>query len=85
MTEEVGAITGDLELLTSPTENGATEALIRYDGAEEWYRVSGSPLHGAEDEDHHRTHETCLTRLTTPGKIENGNELPTDLQRYLFG
>src|SRR5918998_5185210 len=44
MTEEAGAVTGDLELLTRPAEVGALEALVRYAGAEEWYTVSGSPL-----------------------------------------
>ena len=45
MTEEAGAITGDLELVTRPTPDGsAVEALVRYAGARELYAVSGSPV-----------------------------------------
>ena len=81
MTEEAGAVTGDLELLTRPAEageGGALEALVRYAGAEEWYTVSGSPVR-AGDEDHRASHEAALARLMTPGPVEAGNELPVDL------
>lgn len=77
MTEEAGTITGDLELLTRPVADGTLEALVRYAGAEEWYRVAGSPLR--TEEDHHRAHEAALRSLTTPGPVEDGNELPADL------
>ena len=82
MTEEVGAVTGELELLTRPTSEageGALEALVRYSGAEEWYTVSGSPI-AADIEDHGALHEAALARLTTPGPVESGNELPVDLR-----
>ena len=81
MTEEAGAVTGDLELLTRPVEageGGALEALVRYAGAEEWYTVSGSTV-AAGGEDHRALHEAVLRRLTTPGPVEDGNELPVDL------
>ncbi len=78
MTEEAGAVTGDLELLTRPGEGGALEALVRYAGAEEWYTVSGSPV-SAGGEDHRALHEAALASLTTPGPVEDGNELPVDL------
>ena len=85
MTEEAGAITGDLELLTRPGEAGETqlEVLVRYAGAEEWYTVSGSPLaKSAGGEDHHALHEEMLAQLTTPGPVEGGNELPVDLRGW---
>ena len=78
MTEEAGAVTGDLELLTRPGEGGALEALVRYAGAGEWYTVSGSPV-AAGGEDHRALHEAALARLTTPGPVKDGNELPVDL------
>lgn len=78
MTEEAGAVTGDLELLTRPGEEGLVEVLVRYAGAEEWYMVSGSPV-PAETGGPHVTHETVLAQLTTPGPVEGGNELPVDL------
>ncbi len=81
MTEEAGAVTGDLELITRPGESdeGGLEVLVRYAGAEEWYTVSGSPV-GAGGEDHRALHEAVLARLTTPGPVEEGNEQPVDLQ-----
>jgi hypothetical protein len=82
MTEEAGAVTGDLELLTRLSEAGDSglEVLVRYAGAKEWYTVSGSPLaNPAGGEDHRALHEEALTRLTTPGSMGGGNELPVDL------
>ena len=82
MTEEAGAVTGDLELLTRPGEagDGGLEVLVRYAGAEDWYTVSGSPVaKPAGGEDHRAAHEAILERLTTHGPVEGGNELPVDL------
>jgi len=80
MTEEAGAVTGDLELLTRPSDEGTLEILVGYAGAFEWYTVSGSPLTKFVGEDDHRAaHEALLARLTTPGPYEGGNELPVDL------
>jgi hypothetical protein len=84
MTEEAGAVTGDLELLTRPSEageGGALEALVRYAGAREWYTVSCSPV-PAGGEDHRALHEAVLARLTTPGPVEGGNEMPVDLRGW---
>jgi hypothetical protein len=83
MTEEAGAITGELELLTRVTPDGSIEAMVRYAGAQDLYTVSGSPVHavsGQPDRVEHRTaHERILEALTTPGRVESGNELPVDL------
>jgi hypothetical protein len=84
MTDEVGAITGELELLTRPTPDGsAVEAIVRYAGAQDLYTVSGSPVRaviGHPDEAEHRAaHERILGTLTTPGRVEGGNEKPVDL------
>jgi hypothetical protein len=76
LTVEVGAITGDLELLTRPVEGGI-EAEVRYAGARDLYTVSGSPLPTTDT--HEKAHEAILQKLTTPGIIEQGNELPVDL------
>jgi hypothetical protein len=83
MTEEVGAITGELELLTRVLPDGDIEAMVRYAGARDLYTVSGSPvraLSGRPDQVEHRAaHEHILEMLTTPGRIESGNEMPVDL------
>jgi hypothetical protein len=84
MTEEAGALTGDLELLTRPVSDagaGGLEALVRYAGAEEWYTVSGSPV-AADIENHRASHEVVMARLTTPGPVEGGNEQPVDLRGW---
>jgi hypothetical protein len=80
MTEETGAVTGDLELLTRPSEAGDSglEVLVRYAGAKEWYTVSGSPT-PADGGDHRASHDAVLAQLTAAGPVEGGNELPVDL------
>lgn len=84
MTEEAGAITGDLELLTRPTREGpGIEALVRYAGARDLYTVTGSPVRAVSDapgdDDLRTAHQHVLDLLTTPGAVEGGNELPADL------
>ena len=86
MTEEAGAVTGDLELLTRPTPDGrGVEALVRYAGTRDLYAVSGSPVRvasseGPNEEEHRAAHGRVLERLTAPGRAdEAGNELPVDL------
>lgn len=84
MTEEAGAITGDLELLTRSTPDGpGIEALVRYAGARDLYTVTGSPVRAvsdAPDDDEPRAaHQHVLERLTTPGAVEGGNEFPAVL------
>lgn len=84
MTDETGAITGDLELLTRLAPDGkAIEALVRYAGAQELYTVSGSPLRGVSEHpdqvEHQQAHDLILESLTTPGRIAHGNERPVDL------
>jgi len=86
MTEEVGAITGELELQTRATPDGSgIEAMVRYAGAQDLYTVSGSPVRAATlseragQAEHRATHERILVSLTTPGMIEDGNEKPVEL------
>ena len=84
MTDEVGAITGELELLTRVTpDGGGIEAMVRYAGARDLYTVSGSPVRavsGPPDQAEHLTaHQRILEALTTPARIENGNEMPVNV------
>ena len=76
MTDEVGAITGELELLTRPGGSGI-EARVRYAGARDLYTLSGSPVPSVGT--HGQAHQNILRRLTTPGRDEGENELPVDL------
>jgi hypothetical protein len=84
MTEEAGAITGDLELLTRPTPAGdAIEVLVRYAGAQDLYTVTGSPVHAVSERpdqvEHRAAHGRILEALTTPAAMSGGNETPVDL------
>ncbi len=84
MTDEAGAITGELELLTRPTPDGSgIEALVRYAGAQDLYTVSGSPVRAVSElpdqVEHRAAHERILQTLTTPGRVESANEMPVDL------
>ena len=74
MTDEAGAVTGELEVLTLP-EAGLLEVRVRYAGAEEWYTVTGSPVPlSGEERDFGSLHERVVARLTSPGSIVDGNE-----------
>ncbi len=84
MTEEAGAITGELELLTRVTpDGGGIEAMVRYAGAQDLYTVSGSPVYAVSERSERleprAAHERILEVLTTPGRVESGNEKPVDL------
>ncbi len=84
MTDEAGAITGELELLTRVTpDGGSVEAMVRYAGAQDVFTVSGSPVDAISERpdrvEHRAAHERILKTLTTPGRVESGNEMPVDL------
>ncbi len=80
MTEEAGALTGELELLCRPEASGL-HVSVRYAGTEDWYTVSGSPIRTRGDED--ETREQLLKRLSTPGPVVSGNEKPVTLEGSL--
>jgi hypothetical protein len=83
MTEEVGAVTGDLEVATRPRAEGI-EVAVRYAGADEWYTIDGGPIKldnvgGLSPSELRELHERVVRHLTTPGMIVDGNEEPTSL------
>ncbi|MCX4775479.1 hypothetical protein [Streptomyces sp. NBC_01264] len=43
ITDEVGAITGDVSVTTEAGPNGTVQVRIQYTGAEESYTLTGSP------------------------------------------
>ena len=84
MTDGAGAVTGELELMTRVTPDGrAIEAMVRYAGAQDLYTVSGSPVRDVSERrdqvEHRAAHKRILETLTTPGRIEGGNEKPVEL------
>jgi hypothetical protein len=83
MTEEVGAITGDLEIATQPLAESIKVA-VRYAEAEEWYVVEGSPIEWGNVSslpvsELRKLHESVVRHLTTPGKVVEGNEQAVSL------
>ena len=88
MTEEVGAVTGDLELATHLKES-AVEVTVRYAGADEWYAVGGGPIELGKVGSlstlvPRELHERVTRHLTTPGRILDGNEEPVSLRGFSF-
>jgi hypothetical protein len=86
MTKEVGAVTGDLEVVTRPRA-GDVEVAVRYAGADEWYTVEGSPIKlgnagGLSPSELHELHECVVRQLATPGMIVEGNEEATSLRGF---
>jgi hypothetical protein len=66
MTDEVGMITGELELRTRCTPEGQVRVGIRYAGAEEWYRVSAADVVLRDRSDHQPVHQALLRVLHRP-------------------
>ena len=66
MTDEVGVITGELELRTRCTPKGQVSVEIRYAGADEWYRVSAADVVLRDPGDHRPVHEALLGVLHRP-------------------
>lgn len=75
MTDEAGAITGELEVETR-VEDGSVAARARYAGADEWYAVTGSPVTVGEGSPHgaQALHERVVAHLRRPGPVLDGNE-----------
>ncbi|MDA3629860.1 hypothetical protein OU415_30830 [Saccharopolyspora sp. WRP15-2] len=65
MTDEVGVITGDLELATTCAD-GAVEVWIRYAGADEWYRLSAADCRLHDPRDHEALHNALAAVLNRP-------------------
>ena len=66
MTDEVGVITGDLELRTRCTPQGQVRVAVRYAGAEEWYRLGAADVVLGEPGDHQAVHQALLGVLHRP-------------------
>jgi hypothetical protein len=66
MTEDVGVITGDLELRTISHRDGTVTAKVRYAGANEWYRLRGGSCRLADERDHAAVHSLLAGVLNRP-------------------
>ena len=63
MTDEVGVITGDLTVRTEADDEGTVRALVAYQGALDWYTISGAPT-ALGDEDLDAIHAQLVERVT---------------------
>lgn len=66
-TDEVGTITGELELHTVCTDKGLLIARVRYADALEWYTVRGGQAQLLDMRDHHAVHQLLVNVLHYPG------------------
>jgi hypothetical protein len=67
MTDEVGVITGELELRTVCAEDGSLTVLVRYAGALDWYAVTGTSGQRLQDQrDHEPLHAALVGALHRP-------------------
>jgi len=67
MTDEVGVITGDLELRSAYAEGGSVTVLVRYAGALDWYTVTGAAgLRLHDSRDHEPVHALLVGVLDRP-------------------
>jgi hypothetical protein len=79
MTEEAGAVTGELELFCRP-EAGRLHVAVRYAGTDEWCTVSASPVRSRGD--NNETQARLLRHLRRPGPVVGENEKATSLQGF---
>ncbi|MGE6204673.1 hypothetical protein [Guptibacillus hwajinpoensis] len=63
MTEEVGVISGELELVTSCDEEGDLTLRITYVGAEQWYTLPGKEYRLHDVRDHEVIHHLLVSVL----------------------
>jgi hypothetical protein len=66
MTNEVGVISGELELRTTLAEDGALRLAIRYAGAAEWYTLKGGGCRLHDHRDHPVVHDLLVNVLSRP-------------------
>ncbi|KAF0819210.1 hypothetical protein KIS4809_2053 [Bacillus sp. ZZV12-4809] len=66
MTNEVGVISGELELITTCDDDGALNLSITYVGAKEWYTLPGKDYRLHDPRDHEVVHRMLATVLERP-------------------
>ncbi|MFR9727986.1 hypothetical protein ACL03H_02075 [Saccharopolyspora sp. MS10] len=66
MTDEVGTITGDLELRTTRAPAGEIAVHVRYAGARDWYRIAAAEVRVHDPADHEAVHRALAGVLHRP-------------------
>jgi hypothetical protein len=78
MTEEVGTVTGDLNLRTEATLDGQVVLRVQYLGAEEWYTVAGGRYRLANPARAGQLHQAAVDLLTRGGQDAAALNEPPD-------
>jgi hypothetical protein len=65
MTDDVGVITGELELATL-YDDGDVSVWVRYAGALDWYRIAAADCHLHDARDHQALHSALVAVLHRP-------------------
>jgi hypothetical protein len=65
-TDEVGVITGSLELRTICGDDGEVRLILRYEGADEWYTVRGATGRLHDPADAQVLHQVLVGVLNRP-------------------
>ena len=65
-TEEVGTITGELELRTRLNDDGQLTVQVRYAGALDWYTLRGGHTRLHDPRDHEPVHTLLVNVLNYP-------------------
>jgi hypothetical protein len=66
MTDEVGVITGELELRSARDDSGAVSVSVRYAGADEWYALTGASASLKDPADLEPLHRLLVAVLNRP-------------------
>jgi hypothetical protein len=68
MTDEVGTVTGDLNLRTEATPDGEVVLRVQYVGAEEWYTVTGGRYRLPDPAKAEQLHQAAVELLAKGGQ-----------------
>lgn len=66
MTNEVGVVSGDLELCTTCSDDGSLSLDIRYAEAAEWYTLMGQDYRLHDQRDAATVHQVLVNVLSRP-------------------
>ena len=65
-TDDVGVVTGALELRTTCGDDAGVTVTVRYEGADEWYTVRGGGCRLHDPADAQVLHDTLVAVLNRP-------------------
>jgi hypothetical protein len=68
MTDEVGTVTGDLNLRTEASPNGEVVLRVQYVGAQDWYTVTGGRYRLPDPAQAGRLHQAAVQLLARGGQ-----------------